>query len=209
MRTIGQILKDARMKKNFSFEEVEEETKIKKNFIKAIEDENWNLLPEFPVILGFVKNLASFLGLREENASAILKRDYPPRDLHLTPKPDVGRNFVWGPRLTFILGGVIILILVASYLIFQYTKFISPPYLSLSEPNEGAVIDERIVKVIGQTDSNATVKINNQPVLVGENGNFVIELNVLEGDNEVKIVATSRSGKKSIINRKIKVETKQ
>ncbi|PIP57517.1 transcriptional regulator, partial [Candidatus Woesebacteria bacterium CG22_combo_CG10-13_8_21_14_all_39_10] len=61
MRTIGEILKSARIKKRYSLKKVERETKIKKEFVEAIESGDWTVLPDFPVVLGFVKNLASFL----------------------------------------------------------------------------------------------------------------------------------------------------
>ena len=42
IKTIGETLKEARLKKRYSLDRVEKETKIKKEFIEAIEEENWN-----------------------------------------------------------------------------------------------------------------------------------------------------------------------
>ena len=90
MKTIGKFLKEARIRKGYSLSQLEDDTKIKKTFIEAVEKENWASLPDFPVTLGFVKNIAKYLGADERTAVAILKRDYPPQNLSINPKPDVG-----------------------------------------------------------------------------------------------------------------------
>src|SRR3989344_7090733 len=104
MKTIGQAIKETRVKKNISFSKLAAITKIKKEFIQAIEKENWQLLPEYPVVTGFVKNIAQALGLNRKGIVALLRRDYPPKELTINPKPDVAREFVWSPKLTFFAG---------------------------------------------------------------------------------------------------------
>lgn len=93
MKTIGQFLKDARNKKRYSLVKVENATRIKKNFIEAIEKEDWRSLPDFPVVVGFVKSIAQFLDLNVRSTVALLRRDYPPKSLSINPKPDVGQDF--------------------------------------------------------------------------------------------------------------------
>ena len=57
MNTIGQILKDARTRKGVTLKSLEKETKIKKEFILRIENNDWQNLPDFPVVSGFVKKI--------------------------------------------------------------------------------------------------------------------------------------------------------
>jgi len=194
MKTIGRAIKEARTKKRYSLSKLEEATKIKKNFIEALEKENWQDAPDFPVLVGFVKSIARVLGTS------------PPKTLSINPKPDVGNKFVWSPKLTFALGVGIIVVLLLGYLIFQYGTFVAPPSLSVIEPKEEQVITERLVRVSGKTDSDATVKINNQPVLLDSEGNFVAEIEIFEGTSEIEVKAQSRAGKETIVRRKIKPE---
>src|SRR3989304_8003564 len=147
MKTIGRLLKLARVKKRFSLARLESETKIKKDFIKAVEDEDWQVLPDYPVVVGFVKNVANYLGLKETSAVALLGRDYPPQKLSINPKPDVSKQFIWSPKLTFLVGVGIVVALILGYLGFQYAGFISPPPLSLSQPQEGQVVGSASVMV--------------------------------------------------------------
>ena len=206
MKTIGQIIKEARIKKKYSLSKVEKETKIKREFIDSIEKETWENLPEFPVVLGFVKNIASFLEVSERQAIATLKRDYPPKVLNMNPKPDVASKFVWSPKLTFITGVLAIVAVIMAYLVFQYVKFISPPELSVSEPKQDQIIKDREVVVFGKTDSDAVVKANNQPFLVNSNGEFKGKIQVYEGTSEVTIKAISRSGRETVVSIRIKPE---
>jgi cytoskeletal protein RodZ len=57
MRSIGQVLKEARVKRKLSRGQLAEKTKIKKEFIVAIEKESWEDLPELPVVCGFLKKI--------------------------------------------------------------------------------------------------------------------------------------------------------
>src|SRR3989338_2163884 len=104
MKTINEIIKEARKGKRLSIEEVEKGTKIKKGYLEAIEKGHWNKLPEYPVLAGFIKNIAEFLGIEQNKASALFRRDYPPQTIPLNPKPDVGKRFIWSPRFTFVAG---------------------------------------------------------------------------------------------------------
>lgn len=208
MKTIGEILKEARNRKRYSLAKVEGETKIKKEFIEAIEKENWEVLPDFTVVVGFVKNIARYLGVSARKAVALLRRDYPPKTLSINPKPDVANKFTWSPRLTFIVGVGIILVVILGYLGFQYAKFVSPPRVEVYEPKDGQVVTTNSVTVAGKTDPDATLKANNEPILVGEDGKFQADIQIFAGTTEIVIKATSRSGKEMVIHRKIKPELK-
>lgn len=206
MKTIGEFLRESRVKKKYSQEEIAKETKIRKKFIAAIEKENWEVLPEFPVVVGFVKQITKFLNLNKKQALALLRRDYPPKVLPVNPKPDVSKSFTWSPRLTFIVGIVIVIAVVLAYLGFQYNRFMGPPKLVVDQPKEEQIIKERTLKVSGETDLDVIVKVNNQPVLVDDNGKFETEIEIFEGTEEIVVKAVSRSGKEVVIRRKIKPE---
>ena len=206
MKTIGTFLKESRLKKRYSLIKVENATRIKKEFIEAVEEENWKSLPEFPVVVGFVKNIAQFLDLGERSTVALLRRDYPPKSLSINPKPDVGQKFSWSPKLTFITGISLVILAVVTYLGFQYSKFLAPPRLEVAEPQEGQIVSKRLVTVSGKTDGDAAVKVNNQPIVTNDDGKFNIQIQIYEGTTEITVKATSRSGKETVVKRMIKPE---
>lgn len=206
MNTVGQILKEARIQKGISLQKLEHLTKIKKDFITKLEKEDWNNLPEFPVVSGFVKNLAGALDLSVNNVNAILRRDYPPKKLAINPKPDVQNKFSWSPKLTFIVGVGILIVLVLGYLGFEYKKFIQPPELEIYSPKSSEIIIKTKVKVSGKTTTDVVITVNNQPIIIDQNGEFEAELEITKETKELIFKAVSRSGKVTEKNISITVE---
>jgi hypothetical protein len=206
MNTIGQIIKTARVKKKLSLKTLEDATKIRAIFIKSIEEEKWNLLPTFPTVLGFVKSLSSPLGVDEKMAIAVLKRDYPPVKTSINPKPDAFSRFSWGPKLTFAIATVAVILIVLGYLGYQYLKFVSPPDLTIDSPKEGQIVTGGSVPVFGSTDSDVKITVNNQPVLIDADGKFSVNIGITDTTKEIDVVATARSGKTRTIFRKITVQ---
>ncbi len=206
MKTIGQILKNARVEKKLSIADLEDTTKIKESFLRSIENENWSSLPAFPVVLGFVKSISGVLHLNENTTVAILKRDYPPKKLTINPSPDISdKKMVWGPKTTFFAGVFFVVLFVVGYLGYQYYKFVSPPMIRLESPKENQMISGSSVLVFGSTDTDAKITVNNQPVLVDDGGKFKVDLGVSKATQEVVVKATSRTGKESVVSRKINV----
>lgn len=206
MKTIGEHLKEKRLSKRYSYKKVEKGTRIKEEFIKSLEEEEWEKLPDYSVVLGFVKSLAAFLGLDPEKEAAILRRDYPPKYLPVNPKPDVVKRFSWSPRLTFIVGVAISLSVIFGYLGYQYLSFVRPPSLEVISPEDGMRVSDVVVKVEGKTDNDAAVVINNQPIIVDDGGEFAVDLEITKDTKEIIVVAKSRSGKESTIRRKIETD---
>jgi cytoskeletal protein RodZ len=206
MKTVGQILKEARLRKKFSLLKLENLTKIKREFIVLIEKNDWDKLPDFPIVSGFVKNLAVTLDVNLQNTNAVLRRDYPPKKLYINPKPDIGSKFTWSPKLTFLIGIGVLILMVLGYLGFEYLKFKSPPNLEIMAPTENQIVLSSKVQVKGKTATDVKITINNQPVIVDQDGNFAGEIEITKETKDLKFVATSRSGKVTQISRNIKVD---
>lgn len=203
MKNIGEVVKEARLKRKLSRQQLESKTKIREEFIEALEKLDWDSLPEYPVVTGFVKNIAGTLGLKEENLTALLRRDYPPKNLSVNPKPEPKDTFKWSPRLTFLTVVGLLLITVSIYLGVSYLNFIKPPLLEVQEPVEGQLVSGQSLAVRGITNPEAFIEVNNQPVLIEDDGYFETEIEISAETREVVIVAKSRSGKETVVHRKI------
>ena len=75
MRRVSDILREEREKKNLSLEYIEKTTKIRVEYLKAIEEGRFHTLPSESYALGFVKNYASFLGLSRARIVALFRRE--------------------------------------------------------------------------------------------------------------------------------------
>src|SRR5258708_10872582 len=182
MKTVGDLIKEARLRRNYSREDLGEISHIKMSFIAAIEKADWENLPEFNIVIGFVKSIAHFLDIPENQAVSILRRDYPPKLIQKvnvkTKKENFGKRFMWGPRMTFLAGVLVIILIVLGYLGFQYRKFNQPPSLIVNEPSQSEIVKGFHLNVVGQTDPDATLMVNDQPVIVNGDGSFNTQIDI-------------------------------
>ena len=71
-------------------------------------------------------------------------------------------------------------------IIYKKTK----PLLEISEPTDKAKVNNSSITIKGKTDKETYIKINDMPVVVNANGSFEYSVNLKDGDNEFKIIAT-------------------
>ena len=76
---IGSALRRAREGLGLSFEEAEEATKIRRDFLRGLERDDHDGLPEAVYVRGFVKTYADYLGLDGGAMSRALKDGETPR----------------------------------------------------------------------------------------------------------------------------------
>ncbi len=63
---VGATLREARNRRRIDLSEVEAATKIRRRYLRAMENEEWDVLPGGPYTRGFIRTYASFLGLDGE-----------------------------------------------------------------------------------------------------------------------------------------------
>src|SRR4051812_49561590 len=63
MPEIGQSLREARMRARIDISELEAETKIRAKYLRALENEEWDLLPGRTYVKSFLRSYADALGL--------------------------------------------------------------------------------------------------------------------------------------------------
>ena len=208
MQTVGQILKEARQNKFYSLEEVEKSTKIRKELLEALEEDNWTKLPPPTFVQGFIKNYGRFLGLNEEKLLAVFRREFsdrknPPRILQAWTNPLEKRKFHLTPAK--VLSSVILTMVVAFliYLWFEYRFLVGAPFLEVSGPSDQTSVSQEVIKVEGKTDPESKVSINNQEVQVDLSGNFSQEIKLKDSANTINITSTSKNGKSTTQTRTV------
>ncbi len=68
MESVGEFFRQVRETKGLTVEEVASKTRIRSDFVKALEDGNFSKLPDQVFARGFVRSYARSLGLDEEDA---------------------------------------------------------------------------------------------------------------------------------------------
>jgi transcriptional regulator with XRE-family HTH domain len=99
MPAIGATLREARMRARIDISEIESETKIRAKYLRALENEEWDLLPGPTYVKSFLRTYADALGLD----SRLLLEEYKQRherlsDIELQPIAPPGRRGAPGGR---------------------------------------------------------------------------------------------------------------
>jgi cytoskeleton protein RodZ len=93
MADIGSTLRDARMRAGIDIGEVEARTKIRAKYLRAIENEEWDLLPGPVYVKSFLRTYGDFLGLDSRLLIDEYKRRFErPSDHEMRPIAALGRE---------------------------------------------------------------------------------------------------------------------
>lgn len=211
MRTVGQLLKETREVKLYTLEEVEKHTKIRKELLKALEEDDYDKLPPLTFIQGFVKNYGKFLGIDLNNLMAILRRDFeskkhPPIVLESFSRPLMKNRIFITPSRLIAITVVVIIIGFFTYLWFEYRQFVGSPKLEVTSPAQGQIVEMTSVTVAGTTDPETHVTVNEQEVGIDNNGSFKEEIKLSSSVNTITVVATSKFGQSTKVERTVYIK---
>jgi cytoskeleton protein RodZ len=93
MADIGTTLREARIRARIDISEVEARTKIRAKYLRAIENEEWDLLPGPVYVKSFLRTYGDFLGLDSRLLVDEYKRRYErPPDQDIRPITPLGRE---------------------------------------------------------------------------------------------------------------------
>ena len=127
MPEIGETLREARMRRRIDMTEVETATKIRGKYLRALENEEWDLLPGPTFVKTFLRTYAEYLDLDSRLLVEQYRQRYErPSTQDLTPFSSASRGRGRGVRRRrrlasmgpgLVLGGFVLLLLAALYLL--------------------------------------------------------------------------------------------
>ena len=127
MFEIGNSLREARLRQGLDFPEIEQRTKIRGKYLRALEEEQFDLLPGQTYVKGFLRSYAEYLGLDgqlyvdEFNSRYVTGEEEPP----IRPRraePSFGRRGRTGESR----GIMLALAGIAAVIFAFYTNSVSP-----------------------------------------------------------------------------------
>jgi cytoskeleton protein RodZ len=126
MPEIGDQLRETRMRNRIDISEVEAATKIRAKYLRALENEEWDLLPGPTFVKTFLRTYADYLGLDARNLVEQYRAAYErPSAQDLTPfgsgmgsRRARPRRPILGPWM-FVVAGILVLV-VALYFLGQW-----------------------------------------------------------------------------------------
>lgn len=204
--TLGEKLKKLRSEKRISLNEVSKSTRIQVKYLECLEEGKYDQLPADVYAKGFLKNYAEFLGVDENILVRLYEKERGiKRNLEKNQLPPGKRkkqsefldvsSFVLTPKI--IITGLVAILVFGGffYLYKEVGSFASAPRLVLLNPPQNAVVDGNSVVIEGVTDRNNKLFINDQPILVGDEGKFRENLTLQSGENVINVKAVNQFDK--------------
>jgi len=124
MESLGQKLRETREQHNFSIEQVARDTHISKQYLEALEQEDFSIIPGETYIIGFLRNYAEYLSLNPEELVALYKNiQIQEQPLPMTELLDRSRPKS-SSRIIVVLAIILAVLGAGGYLIYRFV--ISP-----------------------------------------------------------------------------------
>jgi cytoskeleton protein RodZ len=127
MPEIGETLRDARMRARIDVSEIEAQTKIRAKYLRALENEEWSLLPGPTFVKSFLRTYAQALGLDGNALVEEYRESYedpseaPPEPIVSSPQRKAGAGGSGGPSRLYGAGvaavSIVIVLLVVLLLV--------------------------------------------------------------------------------------------
>ncbi len=128
MANFGETLKQARAHKGVTLKEAEQATRINRNHLAALEDENFAALPPLIYQRGIVRNYAMYLDLDPSRLLSSFEEARGGDDVRTTPGvaavPPVNMPSHWAPNFAIIAFSVVLSAIVFAW---GYSAFVQPP----------------------------------------------------------------------------------
>ncbi len=201
MKTAGDLLKDKRLLLELTLSDVAGRTKVKPEYLLALEESDFDKLPSAPVTKGFLKSYARVLHLNPDTLIAMYRRDYDEVMGEIMPhglvEPIAKKSRLFS--VPFLLT-IISVLSFLGFLAIQLASWWSLPKLDLLQPIDGETYGEQIT-VKGVTGPEVNIKVGEQTVLVNQDGEFSLDLKYPAGTHRLLIQASTRDGKTRLLER--------
>jgi len=202
-KTLGEYLKSARKKRELSFADVEEKTKVRAKYLEAIEKSDWNSLPQDIYVRAFVLSYAKCLGLSRkevlnlfETELSLYSRNTAKHELAYTNSIKNTKVLIT-PKLLAYSTLSIFIISLFTYLFFQVAHFAGSPNLKIITPENNTIVESDSLNLKGVTDNGIILTVNDESIPVTNEGSFSLNFKLHRGVNVIKVKAINKTKKES------------
>ncbi len=188
---VGEILAEARNKRHINIDEAAKDLDIPFRYLEALETNNFKDLPNVKFVKQIFKKYCQYLKIDFYNTWQVYKNDYYFSTFNKSIKIQ-NRHFTSWPNL---IRRLLIALVIGAILIFLFIKveqIFAPPDLNISYPYDGLIVSDRQIILVGKSESEVQLIINNKEICVDEQGSFETIIDLQKGLNLIKISAKKR-----------------
>lgn len=198
---IGTLLKDERIARHLSLEDVSKATRIRLASLQALEDHAWDTLSSRTYAQGIVRQYGKFLRLDEDKLMAYFRREYSQHENIRFKKKTPQQSFVSHKRLAVILSAGSIFVLIGTFFAYQTYIFFKPPTITLLSPKQTSFKRTEKVLLIGKAPEETLISVNGKTLYLDEHESFQTYIPLTKPQNSVRIEAVGANGRKTIIQK--------
>jgi len=207
-RGFGEDLKELRELRGYTRQTLAKICGIHPAIIESLEEERLKDFKDPYYAKRHVKLLASALEASEffllEKFDKLLKANHVKQEAAFNLNPTTKKTDFWvTSKILVVVLTLSIVGILTSYVVWQVKQMTAPPDIELISPVEGLQVDLAEIQVEGKTDVTAKVEVNGRQAVVGEDGIFVLALDVPEGVSTITVQAQRRYSQPVIIERHI------
>lgn len=203
----GLLSQNLRLAKGLEISFISRKLGIKEEYLLAIEKNRLDLLPAGIYRKGFLKKYAEFLGLDKKILADKLKElSSEEKDDPFINKKITKKHLIMFPKIIKTILFSLAILACSLYLIFYVRKIVTPPELKIVSPENNLLTNSRSIEVVGETETEAELKINGEIILSNNNGNFSQTVNLKSGLNNIIISAKKKYSQENIIIKQVLVE---
>lgn len=201
MLSVGDFFKKRRAEWGVTLEQVEKETRIRKKFLRAVEETEWAAFPSKIYATGIVKNYARYLNLDPQKMLAFFRRDYARRE-DMQFKKRIETKAIQPTTRFFVTGFFILIVLFfGGYFAYQIRLYVTPPALEITAPTTNTFRSVERIQIVGKTEPDATVVVFGDIVIQNREGTFGFDLPLKKGTNDFVVTARGANGKETTIKK--------
>lgn len=197
MQHVGQLLRNARIKKGISLEEIEKKTRIRKKHLQSIEDSKWSDFSSSTYITGILTAYASYVSLNPETIIAFFRREYElDTSIKFKSRLFPSSLFPLKRRIILILS-VLFVIIFGSYFIYQLFVYMKPPTYNIIQPTTSIIITRSpTLTLVMSAEKESIVSINNKRIYPNDKMIFTITIPFIEEKATANIEVIGANGKR-------------
>jgi|GEM_PF-1300214 len=212
VQNIGDLLREKRKQLGLDLKEISEQTKIRGEYLVALENGNYEKFASDVYAKGFLKKYAKYLGINPERAAAMYRRDKHEPALSAaglvlkSGVPAKRMNIELTPGRFLIIAILLLVIVGVAFFVRQVSGVFKAPELSLSEPalvlagkSESFTTNKEKITIVGKVDLGSTVTLNDSLVNVGRLQAFELaDLPLQVGENSFQFKARNQIGQETV-----------
>jgi len=207
-KSLSEMLNQAMELRGLDEKKLSELTDIPIHYLAALSSGDFAKLPAAPYVRGYLVKIAEGLRIDTGLLLKTYKQEVSLRSLRVSgPEDKMPSNrfaFKTSHRKKSLLIIGLLAVLVVGLLIWRAGDFLGTPRIEIINPAaDNLIINNSLIKLLGQVSPNDKLAINGEEVLVDKNGRFAKDFSLQSGTNTIEFKVKRFLGKEIRVLRQV------